>query len=165
MKLSGVARPGRAGHFICPPSRDLPRSGDRVAQKGNSEDGEETSAACACEEVHVHAAQQARKAVAVQSPIRSRAVLIAIIALSGTVIIAAMGRAREPERVATDVRSEAAAAADEFAVAPEVAISEAYRSRGQKAPASSPETKPVAAAATEVPHLETTEVVAPPPMP
>ena len=106
---------------------------------------------------------RARKAVAVQSPLRSRTVLIAIIALSGTVIIAAMGRVREPERVATDLRLEAAAPAEEFAVAPEVAISGAIAEPAAvKTPVPSPETKPVTASAAETPALEATEVVAPP---
>jgi len=37
------------------------------------------------------------------APIRSRSVLIAIVALSGAVIVAAMGRSRGPETAATDV--------------------------------------------------------------
>jgi hypothetical protein len=37
------------------------------------------------------------------TPIRSRSVLIAIVALSGAVIVAAMGRSRGPEPAATDV--------------------------------------------------------------
>jgi len=43
------------------------------------------------------------KSAPVPAPIKSRGVLIAIIALSGAVIVGAMGRTRGPEAAATDV--------------------------------------------------------------
>ena len=48
----------------------------------------------------------------VPTPIRSRAVLVAIVGLSGAVIIAAMGRARGPEIAAADVLLRPAAQLD-----------------------------------------------------
>ncbi len=78
-------------------------------------------------------------------PIRSPAVLIAIIALSGTVILAAMGRARGPETTATDVHLETAA---DFVNTPVAATAEPATA---KALAPTPEAKPVAASAAEVP--------------
>jgi hypothetical protein len=103
---------------------------------------------------------RARKAAAVQGPLRSPAVLVGIIALSGTVIIAAMGRAREPERsAATDVQLEAASPANEFVVAPEVAVAEPAAMKAPPIP--TPESKPVAASSAETAALEASEVVAP----
>jgi hypothetical protein len=96
---------------------------------------------------------RARKAAAVQGPLRSPAVLVGIIALSGTVIIAAMGRA------ATDVQLEAASPANEFVVAPEVAVAEPAAMKAPPIP--TPESKPVAASSAETAALEASEVVAP----
>jgi hypothetical protein len=91
-------------------------------------------------------------------------VLIAMIALSGTVILAAMGRARAPETAGTDVRLEAAASPGQFVSAPEAVVPEPVAT---KPPAPTPEPKPVAAsvAETPAPALEATEIVAAAPPP
>ena len=54
-------------------------------------------------------------------PIRSRGVLVAIVALSGAVIVAAMGRARGPEIASADVLLSPAAHLDVAPGAPEIA--------------------------------------------
>jgi hypothetical protein len=82
----------------------------------------------------------------VPHPIRSPAVLIAIIALSGTVILAAMGRARGPETTATDVHLETAAPAEEFVNLP---VADAAEPATTKAPA------PTLEAAGDGTHRET----------
>jgi hypothetical protein len=72
------------------------------------------------------AARQTHKAVrksvqkSVPSPIRSRGVLVAIVALSGAVIVAAMGRLRGPEIAAADVLLPPAAHLDVVPGAPEI---------------------------------------------
>ena len=54
------------------------------------------------------------------TPIRSRGVLVAIVALSGAVIIAAMGRVRGPETAAADVPLTPTARLDAVPSAPEI---------------------------------------------
>lgn len=95
----------------------------------------------------------------VPRPIRSNAVLIAIIALSGTVILAAMGRARGPETDGTDVYLETAAPAEEFVGAP---VADAAEPATAKAPAPTPEAKAVVAPVVET-EVATEVVAAPPP--
>jgi hypothetical protein len=95
----------------------------------------------------------------VPRPIRSRAVLIAIIALSGTVILAAMGRARGPETTATDVYLETAAPEEEFVSAP---VADAAEPATAKAPAPTPAAKPVMAFVAEAPAPGPTELAAAP---
>ena len=85
--------------------------------------------------------------------------LIAIIALSGTVILAAMGRARGPETAGTDVYLETAAPAEEFVSAP---VADAAEPATAKAPAPTPEAKAVVAPVLET-EVATDVVSAPPP--
>ena len=65
---------------------------------------------------HTHRAVQRP----VPNPIRSRGVLVAIVALSGAVIVAAMGRARVPEVAAADVSLRPAAQLDAAPSAPAI---------------------------------------------
>jgi hypothetical protein len=74
------------------------------------------------------------------------------------VILAAMGRARGPETTATDVHLETAAPAEEFVPLP---VADAAEPATAKAPAPTPEAKPVMAPVVET--AAPTEVVAAPP--
>jgi len=102
------------------------------------------------------AARQTHKAVqkSVPSPIRSRGILVAIVALSGAVIIAAMGRLRGPEIAAADVLLPPAAHLDVVPGAPEI----------ESAPMTGPQQR-ARTAMTDAPAVAAPAAAAPAPAP